>query len=94
MAERRARLLQVKIQADFVIDDGDSLTPWAGPIVDIEGADWQEFTKKAFNAADLEAVLEQYEVSRGLRAPEAPPKPNRAARRAKKPKQNKKEPIK
>lgn len=87
MAERRARLLQVKIQADFVIDDGDYLTPWVGPVVDIPAADWQEFTTKAFSDADLEAVLEQYELSRGLRAPEAEkPKPNRAARRAKKPK--------
>lgn len=68
MAERRARLLQVKIQADFVIDDGDCLTPWAGPVVDIPAADWSDFSAKVFNADDLDAVLEQYEVSRGIRA--------------------------
>lgn len=85
MAERRARLLQVKIQADFVIDDGDCLTPWVGPVVDIPAADWREFTQKAFSDDDLNAVLEQFELARGLRepTPEAS-KPNRAQRRTKK----------
>lgn len=81
---RRARLLQVKVQADFVIDDGDSLIPWVGPIVDIPAADWKEFTEKAFSPDDLAAVLEAYETQRGLRQPKPEVVPNRAQRRSRK----------
>jgi hypothetical protein len=61
---RRARLLNLRVQANFVIDDGDTLVPWNGPVVEIAAAEWPEFREKAFSDDDLSVVLEAYEATR------------------------------
>jgi hypothetical protein len=61
VAEKKVRLVKVQVLADFVVDDGETLTPLAAfglesPPVAVTAADWPAFATGPF--ADAVAALE------------------------------------
>lgn len=60
MPEQRARLLVVRVQPHFVVDDGEHLHAIVGQAVEIPAAQWAEFGGSAFGPDDLALVLEQW----------------------------------
>ena len=68
---RRARLLKVVVQANFVIDDDDTLLEVSGPAVEIPATQWATFAATAFNQHDLEQILLRFdEANRNDQQPE------------------------
>jgi hypothetical protein len=45
---RRPRLVSVKVQPVFVMDDGENLTPVPHPAVEIPAAEWPTYSAERF----------------------------------------------
>lgn len=54
----RVRLLRVTVQPEFVVDDGDTLSPLPLQAVEIPAAQWIEFAADNFAKA-IAAIQEQ-----------------------------------
>jgi hypothetical protein len=76
MSNAKPSLVKVQIAAEFVLPDGDYMTPGTFGPVEMTAREWAEF--------DLQAAIEAG-IAESRESPSAAP-PNRAARRAKPPK--------
>lgn len=50
---KKLRLISVTLQPEFVLDDGENLTPVQTESVKVLGAEWEDFAQKGFKQAQM-----------------------------------------